>query len=177
MNAFVCLFRIFRAGDRLASVLRPHQLLEMRIGECEMRYSEAGNDGKGDVFRSAWDLISGCLKEAPVERLSCRQALEHEFVSRKDLEPEEGDLELLPTKVIMIMEGIRRGMRGGKGGGGDGEEEEENEEDEEEFRGEMESRELRLGCAFWVLQAVSRNGMRFPCAYLISLSRQATAMF
>ena len=67
-----------------------------------MRYSERGN---ADAFVLIKDLVTGCLKEDVDERLSIAQALEHPLLKR-DLMPEEGDLELLPTKVIMIMDGV-----------------------------------------------------------------------
>ena len=69
-----------------------------------MRYSDTGN---AEAFVLIKDLITGCLREDPDERLSVSQALEHHFLKR-DLMPEEGDLELLPTKVIMIMDGVLR---------------------------------------------------------------------
>ena len=67
-----------------------------------MRYSDKGN---ADAFVLIKDLITGCLREDVDERLSIVQALEHPLLKR-DLMPEEGDLELLPTKIIMIMEGV-----------------------------------------------------------------------
>ena len=69
-----------------------------------MQYSDRGN---ADAFVLIKDLITGCLREDVDERLSTAQALEHPLLQR-DLMPEEGDLELLPTKVIMIMEGVLR---------------------------------------------------------------------
>ena len=69
-----------------------------------MRYSDTGN---AEAFVLIKDLITGCLREDVDERLSVAQALEHPFLKR-DLMPEEGDLELLPTKVIMIMDGVLR---------------------------------------------------------------------
>ena len=69
-----------------------------------MRYSDTGN---AEAFVLIKDLITGCLREDLDERLSVTQALEHPFLKR-DLMPEEGDLELLPTKVIMIMDGVLR---------------------------------------------------------------------
>ncbi len=87
----------------MASVLRSHQLLEMRIGETEVRYSESGD---ADVFGEIKSLIFGCLHENPDQRLDYKAALRHKFLIRDDLRPQESDLDLLPTKVIMIMEGI-----------------------------------------------------------------------
>ena len=74
------------------------------FSKIQVRYSDGGNS---DAFVLIKDLITGCLREEVDERLSTAQALEHPLLNR-DLMPEEGDLELLPTKVIMIMEGVLR---------------------------------------------------------------------
>ena len=47
--------KMFSATDKMASVLRPHQLLEMRLGTTEMRYDEAGLLA---FFNDAKDLIN-----------------------------------------------------------------------------------------------------------------------
>ena len=56
--------KMFSASDKMASVLRPLQLLEMRIGETECRYHAMGDqeDGKIDrhkFFADAKHLIQG----------------------------------------------------------------------------------------------------------------------
>ena len=91
----------------------------MRIGESEVRYSDSGN---ADVFVQIKDFITCCLKEDVDERLSTARAAEHPLLKR-ELMPEEGDLELLPTRVVMIMEGVLRGRSAGRArdGGGGGE--------------------------------------------------------
>ena len=33
---------MFSATDKMASVLKPHQLMEMRMGSTEMKYDEGG---------------------------------------------------------------------------------------------------------------------------------------
>ncbi len=47
--------KLFSATDKMASVLKPRQLLEMKIGEAEIRY-----DGLGEqqFFQDAKDLIT-----------------------------------------------------------------------------------------------------------------------
>ena len=47
--------KMFSATDKMASVLRPHQLLEMRLGTTEMKYEEAG---ELTFFNDAKDLIN-----------------------------------------------------------------------------------------------------------------------
>ena len=39
--------KLFQAGDKLASVLRPAQLLEMKLGDTEAMWAE---QGCGDMF-------------------------------------------------------------------------------------------------------------------------------
>ena len=46
--------KMFSATDKMASVLRPHQLLEMRMGTTEMRYEESGLLA---FYKDAKDLI------------------------------------------------------------------------------------------------------------------------
>ena len=46
--------KMFSATDKMASVLKPHQLLEMRLGATEMQYDEKGHQ---TFFSDAKDLI------------------------------------------------------------------------------------------------------------------------
>ena len=46
--------KMFSATDKMASVLKPHQLLEMRLGSTEMQYHENGHQ---NFFNDAKDLI------------------------------------------------------------------------------------------------------------------------
>jgi len=46
--------KLFSATDKMASVLKPHQLLEMRLGSTEMRYDELLQP---KFFADAKDLI------------------------------------------------------------------------------------------------------------------------
>ena len=43
--------KMFSASDKMASVLRPLQLLEMKIGETECRYHATENQGDDKVDR------------------------------------------------------------------------------------------------------------------------------
>ena len=92
------------------------------------------------MFVQIKDFITCCLKEDVDERLSTARAIEHPLV-KMELMPEEGDLELLPTRVVMIMEGVLRGRLAGRaqddGGSGGGE------ADDDVERGDFE------GKGFW----------------------------
>ena len=54
--------KLFQAGDKLASVLRPAQLLEMKLGDTEAVWAE---QGCGDMFRLLKDLLLQCIKTDP----------------------------------------------------------------------------------------------------------------
>jgi len=76
--AFGCLLaeailgrKLFRAGDRLASVLSPHQLIEMRFGE--MRDCLAADYSLSDLQ----DMLVRCLDPDPSSRISAAEALKH----------------------------------------------------------------------------------------------------
>ena len=47
--------KMFSATDKMASVLKPHQLVEMRLGSTEIKYHEIQQDS---FFKDAKDLIS-----------------------------------------------------------------------------------------------------------------------
>ena len=46
---------MFSATDKMATVLKPHQLVEMRLGSTEIKYHEIQQD---EFFKHAKDLIS-----------------------------------------------------------------------------------------------------------------------
>jgi hypothetical protein len=46
--------KMFSATDKMASVLKPHQLIEMRMGSTEIRYDELGQQL---FYTHAKDLI------------------------------------------------------------------------------------------------------------------------
>ena len=47
--------KMFSATDKMATVLKPHQLVEMRLGSTEIKYHEIKQD---TFFKNAKDLIS-----------------------------------------------------------------------------------------------------------------------
>lgn len=99
---------MFSASDKMASVLKPLQLLEMRIGETECRYHAIENDGDGRIdkhkfFADAKNLIQSCLAEDPRERISAKAALEHNFFAEHELLPSLKDMVLLPTNVLRLL--------------------------------------------------------------------------
>ena len=95
--------KLFRTGDKLASVLKPRQLLEMRIGETEIKYCEKS---EGDLFAQIKDLVFQCLADNPEDRPSAEKALEHPFCSMA-LKPSVKDLALLPSTVLRITDILR----------------------------------------------------------------------
>ena len=98
-NSFVSGSKLFRAGDKLASVLKSHQLLEMRIGETEIKYSD---QGLSDMFAEIKDLVQKCLAEEASARISARDVLDHDFLKR-DLTPTVKDMVILPSNVMLLM--------------------------------------------------------------------------
>merc|ERR1712228_386222 len=81
--------KMFSATDKMASVLRPHQLLEMRLGPTEMRYDEAGLLA---FYNDAKDLINKCLSEDPSNRIRANDALNHPFFKdEKYKDPKEAE--------------------------------------------------------------------------------------
>ena len=93
--------KLFRdTGDKLLSVLRPLQLVEMRIGECEVKYSD---DNKIEIFKEMKDLICQCLNDDPNDRITAEGALNHGFLKRK-LIPTVVDMTILPSNILMLMD-------------------------------------------------------------------------
>jgi len=91
--------KMFSATDKMASVLKPHQLLEMRLGSTEMRYDEAG---LLVFFNDAKDLIIKCLNENPASRIEAHDALNHSFFKDHDLMPTTKDMVLLPSHILQL---------------------------------------------------------------------------
>lgn len=71
--------KLFQTGDKLASVLRPSQLLEMKLGKTEVAWSENGHDM---LFAQVKDLILKCFIEDPDYRISASEALKHPLFSQ-----------------------------------------------------------------------------------------------
>lgn len=91
--------KMFSATDKMASVLRPHQLLEMRMGTTEMRYEESGLLA---FYKDAKDLIIKCLSEDPTSRIGAHDALNHSFFKDHDLMPTTKDMVLLPSHILQL---------------------------------------------------------------------------
>ncbi len=72
-------------SDRLASVLAPYQLVEMRSGEAEAWFSERGEQR---AFAEAKALVVRCLAEEPRRRPAAAEALRGKYLQRGDFKPE-----------------------------------------------------------------------------------------
>ena len=85
-------------GDKLASVLRPAQLLEMKLGDTEILWTERGYQ---KMFRLFKDLILQCVRTTPGERITAERALCHP-VFLECPEPGMKDLFLLPSPHLQF---------------------------------------------------------------------------
>eukprot|EP00093_Oithona_nana_P008383 08383.XXX_325436_327840_1 [CDS] Oithona nana genome sequencing. len=91
--------KMFSATDKMASVLKPHQLVEMRLGSTEIKYHEIQQDS---FFKDAKDLISRCLDEDPSSRCKASQALNHPFFQDHVLMPTTKDMVILPSHILQL---------------------------------------------------------------------------
>ena len=90
--------KLFQSGDKLASVLRPSQLLEMKLGDTEAIW--AGR-GQAKMFRLFKDLILQCTRTDSRERITAESALSHP-VFLESPEPTMRDLFLLPSPHLQF---------------------------------------------------------------------------
>jgi len=129
--------KLFRQGDKLAAVLRPSQLLMMRLGAAEAACTEAGQEG---YFSLIQEVISLCLEEDPAKRITAEAALRHPALHLPHLHPQHSDLLLLPSPVLRLApvgeEGRSEEERGSEEEGRC----EEEQGSEEEGRGEDDGR-------------------------------------
>lgn len=88
--------KLFQTGDKLASVLRPSQLLEMKLAETETAWAEKGHQ---QIFSLIKDLIQRCIKGDPKSRISAVEALNHPVFLHKP-GPSMKDLFLLPSPLL-----------------------------------------------------------------------------
>ena len=100
--------KLFQVGDKLASVLRPAQLLEMKMGDTELLWSEMGH---GSMFRLFKDLILQCIRTDPKERTNVETALSHP-VFLETPEPRMRDLFLLPSPHLQFSQFSRTNPSG-----------------------------------------------------------------
>ena len=87
-----------QVGDKLASVLRPAQMLEMKLGDTEIFWTERGHQ---KMFRLFKDLILQCVRTSPGERITAERALCHP-VFLECPEPSMKDLFLLPSPHLQF---------------------------------------------------------------------------
>ncbi|XP_071749496.1 serine/threonine-protein kinase Kist isoform X2 [Lepeophtheirus salmonis] len=92
--------KLFKTNDKMVSVLKPHQLVEMKLGPTEISYDESG---KNDVFQQVKDLIIRCLESDPSMRITSTDALAHEFITRQDLIPSVKDMVTMPSRVLQFI--------------------------------------------------------------------------
>ena len=90
--------KLFQVGDKLSCVLRPAQLLEMKIGDTETLWTDLGH---GEMFKVFKDLILHCISSDPDTRLSAEAALSHP-VFLETPEPGVKDLFLLPSPHLQF---------------------------------------------------------------------------
>ena len=90
--------KLFQSGDKLASVLRPSQLLEMKLGDTESVWA---GQGAGDMFRLFKDLILQCIKTDSRQRITAEKALTHPLFLETP-EPTMRDLFLLPSPHLQF---------------------------------------------------------------------------
>ena len=106
--------KLFQSGDKLAAVLRPEQLLEMKLGDTEAVWADTGH---ADVFKmlkvgpscqsvqfyqlNHQDLIIRCIEEEPSDRLTADQAVHHQvFQNKLSLSADSCLLSPLPTATL-----------------------------------------------------------------------------
>lgn len=90
--------KLIRAGDKLVNVLRPAQVMEMRIGEAEMRLSDHHQE---PLYQAVKDLITQCLDDDPDMRITSHKALQHDFLAFKTM-PKIKEMVLLPSNILML---------------------------------------------------------------------------
>ena len=66
--------KLFQTGDKLASVLRPSQLLEMKLGEAEAAWAKKGQK---KMFLLVRELILQCIRIDKDTRITAADALNH----------------------------------------------------------------------------------------------------
>ena len=90
--------KLFQTGDKLNSVLRPSQLLEMKLGDVETVWTEKGHR---TLFALIKDLILSCIRSDPESRITAVKALNHPVFSQKTA-PCIRDMCLLPSPLFQF---------------------------------------------------------------------------
>ena len=90
--------KLFQVGDKMASVLRPAQLLEMKLGDTEAVWTDKGHHNMFHLFK---DLILLCITSDQSNRITAQAALSHPvFLESPD--PGVKDLFLLPSPHLQF---------------------------------------------------------------------------
>jgi len=90
--------KLYQTGDKLAGVLRPAQLLEMKLGGTEIAWTERGD---GSMFTQLKDLILSCISEDPSRRISADEALNHPiFELNPDTDVKE--MQILQSPILQF---------------------------------------------------------------------------
>ena len=88
--------KLYQTGDKLATVLRPSQLLEMKLGNTEITWSDRG---ERQTFLLIKDLILKCINESPSDRITAAEALGHQLFELY-LEPSTSESVLLQSPAL-----------------------------------------------------------------------------
>eukprot|EP00096_Caligus_rogercresseyi_P011551 TRINITY_DN4561_c0_g1_i1.p1 TRINITY_DN4561_c0_g1~~TRINITY_DN4561_c0_g1_i1.p1 ORF type:complete len:443 (-),score=116.70 TRINITY_DN4561_c0_g1_i1:64-1392(-) len=92
--------KLFILNDKMSYYLKPHQMVEMKLGPAEVAYDKSS---QSDVFEQVKDLINRCLDSDPKERISSEEALKHAFLRRTDLIPNSRDMVIMPSRVLQCI--------------------------------------------------------------------------
>jgi len=90
--------KLFQTGDKLASVLRPSQLLEMKLGETEVAWSDRGEE---QMFIQLKDLILNCISEDPSSRVTADEALNHP-IFKLNPDPSVNEIYILQSPILQF---------------------------------------------------------------------------
>eukprot|EP00090_Calanus_glacialis_P005566 TRINITY_DN14311_c0_g1_i2.p1 TRINITY_DN14311_c0_g1~~TRINITY_DN14311_c0_g1_i2.p1 ORF type:complete len:221 (-),score=46.21 TRINITY_DN14311_c0_g1_i2:299-961(-) len=90
--------KLFQTGDKLASVLRPGQLLEMKLGETEVAWTDRGDE---QMFIQLKDLILNCIKEDPSSRITADEALNHP-IFKLSPDPSVNEIYILQSPILQF---------------------------------------------------------------------------
>ena len=86
-------------GDKLASVLRPSQLLEMKVGEAEAAWAK---QGQKELFILVKELILQCILVDRDTRITAAEALNHPVFLQHPSHPTITDLYLLQSPLHQL---------------------------------------------------------------------------
>ena len=90
--------KLYQTGDKLATVLRPAQLLEMKLGGTEIAWTERGD---GSMFTQLKDLILNCISEYPSTRITADEALNHP-IFKVNPDPNVKEMQILQSPILQF---------------------------------------------------------------------------